>query len=99
MSPAAFAELVEGWKRREARADRRAALVAYTIAAVNRTEDSEPFDLRDFMPMTEAEAKSLEAERRAQGQRAFSAAMSARHAAACAAGERVDDSPREGGVP
>ena len=43
--------------------DQRFALIACVLANIHRGEDQEPFDPRDFMPLTEKEREQLEADK------------------------------------
>lgn len=52
LTPGEFQEVVEGWKIREERADRRIARVCSVMANINRNvkKQSTPFSENDFMP-------------------------------------------------
>ena len=44
---------MESWKAREARTDRRFALIAQVLANLHRGPEDEAFDITDFMPLTQ----------------------------------------------
>src|SRR5690606_5246774 len=50
MPPWRFHRLVEAWRRREEREDRRFALIACVLANIHRDPEQDPFELKDFMP-------------------------------------------------
>ncbi len=65
--------LVQAREARERREDRRSALIACVLANINRSSDDDPYDIRDFMPLTDEEWKSLEREKIKQSQLKFAA--------------------------
>lgn len=67
-----FARLVKAWERREAREDRRFALIACVMANIHRDPEGDPFELRDFMP-TRQTADDVERRERRTGQMALHA--------------------------
>jgi hypothetical protein len=75
LAPSQFGRLCRAWQARERRWDQRFALIACVIANVNRGADDEPFDIRDFMPLTENEREELEREKNRVSQQRMAAAL------------------------
>ncbi|HXH11150.1 MAG TPA: hypothetical protein VNP04_15485 [Alphaproteobacteria bacterium] len=49
MTPRLHQALIHRWVAQEERLDRRAAVIAVTLANIHRGKDSRPFTLEDFM--------------------------------------------------
>ena len=50
-------------------------MIACVLANINRAPDSEAFDIRDFMPLTQKDREKLEAEKIRGSQVKFAAAF------------------------
>lgn len=68
---------MDAWSRREARSDRRFALIACVLANIHRSPDDDPIDIREFMPMSDEERRKFDAEKAKASQQRFAAAVGA----------------------
>lgn len=75
LTPIELNALTAVWERQEKRTDQRFALIACVLANINRGSDDEPYDIRDFMPMTAQDRQKFEAEKIRASQQRFAAAV------------------------
>lgn len=71
---------MRAWEKREERTDRRFALIACVLANIHRGSDSEPYDVRDFVPMNAEQRAAHEAEKQRAAHKALAAALRAKSA-------------------
>jgi hypothetical protein len=75
LTPLELNALTAAWERQEKRTDQRFGLIACVLANINRSSDDEPYDVRDFMPMTPQERQKFEAAKIRASQQRFAAAV------------------------
>ena len=75
LTPLELNALTAAWERQEKRTDQRFGLIACVLANIHRSSDDEPYDVRDFMPMTPQERQKFEDEKIRASQRRFAAAV------------------------